>query len=549
MAFAFFAAFVLILWFGREATFTIDELAWVSTSPDLSLSDALGPHVGHLVLVPRLTYKVMLEVFGSSYVPFRVLTALMVMLTSFLVYVYARRQVGAIAAAAPVPILLLFGSDQVHVIAGNGYTVLLALSCGFGALLALDRRDRRGDLLACALLCVGIATYTVALAFVVGAAVTVLAEDRSWRRLWIAAIPTVAYAIWWLWARGQGDSSQDQLVLDNILVVPSWSFAALSAALEALSGLSYPFTADPAEVGPVLAVAVIVGAGWRLSRRPVPAALLGAIGVAVTLWAMQALTPTILRSPETARYLYPGAVAAILVIAAACSGLRPTRPAIIALASVAIAGTATNFVLLRDASRVNREVSSPGTRADLGALELASANADPGFNPAEAGPDFAVSIAFGSLAKQGEEPLGSYIRAVDAYGSIGFSPEELTSTAEPFREQADTLLTRALDIELAPAASAGSDCQTQTAEAGIDAVVFEAPSEGVVLTDVKRTAAVSVSRFADEASVDIGALDRGDSGSIEFPEDSASQPWKVIVDAPSVSVCRAPAATETTASH
>ncbi len=69
-------------------------------------------------------------------------------------------------ALAPCLVLLVFGSDSLHVLTGNGFTVVGALGCGIGALLALERDDRGGDLGACALLCLGLATYTVALAFV-----------------------------------------------------------------------------------------------------------------------------------------------------------------------------------------------------------------------------------------------------------------------------------------------------------------------------------------------------------------------------------------------
>ena len=60
----------------------------------------------------------------------------MVVTTAALFYAYARRRIGNLAALAPALVLLVFGSDYLHVIAGNGFTIQLALSCGLGAAAA-----------------------------------------------------------------------------------------------------------------------------------------------------------------------------------------------------------------------------------------------------------------------------------------------------------------------------------------------------------------------------------------------------------------------------
>ncbi len=199
---------VLIVWLGRGTTYSVDELAWFASTPGLDLGDALAPAGGHLILTSRIVYFAILEAFGSGYEIFRILTALTVLLTAVLFFVYASRRVGRIVALAPTLILLVFGSDWVHVLTGNGFTVLLAVSCGLGALLALERGDSRGDQLACALLCLGVVTYTVALAFVVGTAVTILVREDRWRRIWIVAVPVAIYTAWWFWALGQEDNSE-----------------------------------------------------------------------------------------------------------------------------------------------------------------------------------------------------------------------------------------------------------------------------------------------------------------------------------------------------
>ena len=66
-------AATLILYFSRGLTFTVDELVWFMQSPDLDLHTALEPHGGHLTLTARVVYKAIFEVFGDSYLPFRLL--------------------------------------------------------------------------------------------------------------------------------------------------------------------------------------------------------------------------------------------------------------------------------------------------------------------------------------------------------------------------------------------------------------------------------------------------------------------------------------------
>ena len=80
--------------------------------------------------------------FGVGYLPFQLLTVAVVVLTAGMFFAYAGRRVGKLAALAPTLVLLVFGSDSGHLLSGNGFTVIGALACGLGALLALDRDDR-----------------------------------------------------------------------------------------------------------------------------------------------------------------------------------------------------------------------------------------------------------------------------------------------------------------------------------------------------------------------------------------------------------------------
>ena len=338
-------------------------------TPDLDLGGAFEPHVGHLILTTRLVYKVIFSTLGVGYLPFQLLTVGVVVLTAGMFFAYAGRRVGKLAALAPTLVLLVFGSDSGHLLSGNGFTVIGALACGLGALLALDRDDRTGDVIACALLCLGVVTYSVALPFVVGAAVAIALREDRWRRAWIVGIPVAIYVAWWLWALGSDTSSESQISLDDVLLFPSWAYQSLSGVLGALAGFDYSFGDGTINAGPTLAVLALIGVGWRLQRGPVPKMVWAALAIALSLWLMGSVSVALIRTPDSSRYLYPGALAVLIAGAWLAAGLGWRRSALVALFLLAATGVVTNLALLRDdgaltASRPHSSGPSwPGSRS------------------------------------------------------------------------------------------------------------------------------------------------------------------------------------------
>jgi hypothetical protein len=78
-------------------------------------------------------------------------------------------------------------------------------------------------------------------------------------------------------------------------------------------------------------------------------------------------------------------------------------------------------------------------------------------------------------------------------------------------------------------------------------VFFTPPRDGTLLgSRAKQPIAISLSRFGQEGSgVHIGRLEPGRWTRIEFPRDSAPDPWSVIIDGPAY-VCPLAVATTTT---
>jgi hypothetical protein len=523
-------ATALLFWAGRDTAYSPDELAWFMHSPDLGLDGALQPHAGHLILSTRIVYKLVFEAVGVDYFWFRLLTAATVVLSAALFFAYVSRRIGRVAALAPTAVLLVFGSDATHMVLGNGFTVVGAVACGVGALLALDREDRTGDVLACGLLCLGVATYTVALAFVAGIAVSVLLRGDRWRRIWIVAIPVALYAAWWLWALHLDASSEGQLAPSDIVLFPSWAFQSLAAVLSAVTGLDYEFTANAGNAaGVVFALALLAALGWRLSRGSVPTMLWALIGAALALWLMGSLARTSLRQPDSSRYLYPGAVTVLLVCAWAAVGTRLSRRALVAIFAIAAIGVATNIALLRDGTDLFRAVAVQ-TRAELGAIALADGSADPGYVPTGGSPT--VALGFTSVAEDDLQPTAAYLTASERYGSLGDTPAEIRGGDEATRARADEVLAGATGLALAPTA------EQQPGEGCIDLVpgadLSLEPGETALLFGQDQAASISVRRFASATSTSIGTLAPDSGAVLAPPADSITDPWHVSADAPAL---------------
>jgi hypothetical protein len=528
-------SFAVILYLSRGTMLSTDELVWFVESPDLDLDAALQPHGGHLTFTSRVLYGLLFEALGPDYLTFRILAAATVALTATLFFVYASRRVGRLPALAPTIVLLFFGSDSLHVLQGNGFTVLLALACGLGALLALERDDRTGDALACALLCLGVVTYTVALAFVAGVALLVLADGRRWSRIWIPLVPLAIYGAWWVWSLGLSSSAESALVLSNLLLIPATTFESLGTVLSALAGLNYPFVATGA--GPALALLYVVALGWHMTRGPLPRSFWVVLSIPLVLWSMVALAK--FRTPSDPRYLFPSAIAILVVSVEAVRGMRWSRAAMIALGVVAVFGVSTNLALLRDAGRQLRGVYTPTVRAELAAIEIAGERADPAFEPRDAvGIQSPLLLPFAEIAARGEPPTGAYLAAAADLGSPAFTAEQLADQAEPFRTRADAVLVGALGLGLEPfpPGAATRRCRVVSAAPGED-VIFALPPAGAVLRAAGESQTVRVSRFAETRAVSLGEIQQGRPARLRAPADDVAAPWRVEVSGRAVGVC------------
>ena len=535
LAVAMVAASALILYLNRGTVFFADEFDRFASTPTRGFGEAFESHVGHLTATSNLMFSAMLGVFGADYVAFRALGVLVVLLSAGLFYALVKRRIGALPALAPTVLLLFLGSSWEMVVIPFGFNVIFSTATGLAALLALERGDRTGDLLACGALLVSVATFSIGLAFVAGVAVSVLLRPDRRRRAWVFLVPALLYAAWWLGASPQDDQIPGgEPRLSNVLLIPGYVADSLAAVLAALSGLGYDFS-DPLGTvdlgwGQVLAVGAAAWLGLRIVRGNVPRSLWSSLAIMLTLWVLGALVVGTLREPGAPRYLYAGSVAVLLVATDAVRGIRFSRRGLALLYAIAAIGVATNIVLLREGSGFARDYSA-AVRADLAAVELASDRVDPEFRPLQHAP---LGEFFTTTADE-------YFAAADRYGSPAFSLPELERAGDDVREQADRTLADALGLRPRPIARgpAGSDCRRLDARGAGTQVELELPPGGAELTaQGGGPATLSVGRFGEQASVELGSLDPERRELLAIPADSYGRPWRASVSgATSLRVC------------
>ena len=525
----------LILYFNRGTIFYLDEISWLYDTPGLdSVGDVIERHNGHLIATTRLTYKAILETIGAEYIAFRVIAVSAVLLSAAFFYALVKRRIGAVPALAPALVLLFLGSAWQHVVGPIGFTVILAIAAGLAALLALESGSRKGDIAACVLLVVSVATYTSGLPFVVGVAISILMRPDRRRRAWVFLVPLLLYAASWL--ASLSTAGESNATIANVFLIPNWSAESLATVMAALTGLGFDFTGEgpfpSIEVGfgRILAVAAVFALALRIRRGNVPASTWAFIGMALTWWTLGALAFGVFRAPDSVRYVYLGSVTVMLVAASAVAPIRFSKLGLAALFAAAAFSLATNLALLRDGGLVFR-ASSDRLQAQFAALELARGRVDPGFNPLGGPPVFGLI----------ESSAAAYFAVADRYGSLALPPAELERQPEELRQNADQLLAEALELHLerSPLGRPAARCDAHSSNRAGEAVVFNLPPGGASLrVSGGAPGPLLLGRFGSSPTAEVGRLPPGGTATLAIPRDSSPRPWVgSVVAARSVEVC------------
>lgn len=437
---ALVCAGAFVLWVGREMNFLEDEWAFVIGRRENDLDAFLEPHNEHLMLVPAAAFKALFATVGiGDYWPYLLVVLLAHLLCVVLVFELARKRVGSLAAALLSAPVLAFGPGWEVLLFAINIGFLGSTVAGLGAMVALDRGTRRGDLVAAVLLAVSLASSTLGLCFALGAAVEVLWREDRRRRVWIAALPLAAYGVWYLAFNLDPDRQGPLTVLD----APSFALHAAGGALSALYGL--PLGVETAgrsyhsaiELLSYLALAAAVFAlVHRVRRIGVTPRLAMLVTTLLSFWLLTGVARGYSEQWYAGRYVYPGAVLILVLAAEAGRGLKLPRRALAVAAPVAILVAAVNAGwLVKDGN--GRRVDAQVLSAELAAAELARDQL-PG--------DFLIDDRRARFVTANQ-----YFDAVDDIGSPALPAAELPAARPLARRSADALLVRGGMIGAGPA--------------------------------------------------------------------------------------------------
>jgi hypothetical protein len=527
LAVAVAASAALLLVLGSNLTFVREDWELLLTRQDWTTDSFLRPFLEHIVLAPTGIYKLLVAIFGiESALPFRVASTAAFSLSVLLLFFWLRRRVGGWPALLGAVAIAFLGAAYEDLLWPFQIGYFGSVSAGLGMLLALDRDDRRGDALACALLVVSLSFSSLGIAFAAGALADVLLGHRARaRRLTLVLLPLALFALWWAAWGQQADSA---LSVANIVEAPRYVFEAIGAGLASLLGLA---SNDPdAErtqqiAGGLLALAALTAAFlriWRLGQLPRDAAV--ALAIALTFWVLAATNQTFDRPPDASRYQYPSAVFLLLIGGALLRGVRiKGRPLIVAAALTSVAVLSGTALLYREYERWWLPASE-SLRASLAGLEIAGEGA---------GRDFTVRFPPNMAL-----PASQYFELVRTAGSPAFSESELTESGDQPRAAADLTLAGVHELNLAPGARLpeGLDgCRRVTGGAGL-----ELPQRTITLVATDGgPVEVLLSRFSPTPSVPLGEIMPATSMRLRIPPDLSVRRWRLhLRGGGSLAVCQ-----------
>ena len=517
----------LILYLGRGLTFWRDEWFFVQYRTGHSEQTLFSPHGGHLALAAIVIYKLLFKVAGletSHYWAYRCTSLVFLLANAVLLWEIGRRRVGPAAAIVPVASVLFLGPGWEALVWPFQIVFTGALAAGLGMLLALERRDLRGDMAACLLLGVSLSFSGVGLAFAAGALVDVMLRPSRWRRAWIFTVPLLLWAVWY-YEYGRFDNRAS---LHNVANAPAYVLRAAGAAVGAVTGAGSNW-------GKVVAVVLVLAVAARVARRGWgEPRLWSTVVLGLSFWFSLALgAHGIGYEPDQSRYVFPGAVFVWLVLLEVTRGYRPTNAQfLLALVLLGIV-LAVNVPKLVDGTRVPRKASATLT-PELGAIELARNVVDPYFTITRS--DTPIVAAW-------------YLAAVDRWGSPADTPAQIARRPEQTREQVDADLVAAMRIRPRPVTKptpAGSppsvsssrmvsphgNCVRLGRKGQIDAFNLTLHAPMLAVRTGSAPARLAVRRFADNFAVSLGRVGPHRTARVAFPPDSAPEPWRLKITGP-----------------
>ncbi|MFL5873299.1 MAG: hypothetical protein ACJ75T_07490 [Solirubrobacterales bacterium] len=535
LAVAMAASAALLLHYGSNLTFFQDSWEFLMHRRDPSVANLLEPHNEHIVLLPVLITEASLRLFGmDSMTPELVLLVALELVVAGLLFVYARRRLGAWPALFAALLLLFLGPAWQDLLWPFQVGFVGASACGLAMLLALENESERWDIAACALLAVSIAFSSLGIAFAMAAAVDVLQRRRSrgLRRAYVVALPLALYLGWYA---GWGHDAEDNFSAHNVLVSPRYVWEGLVASLDSVLALGTILdeVVGRSKLGaPLLIVLLALAAYGGFRRRGFFAGLWPVLAAAATFWFLAAFNQGPGREPYSSRYLYVGVLFLLLIAVNLLQGIAFRRWALLAGAALTCVVVGFNLVPLRE-GRDFFEKQTVLTRSDLAAIEIAGGTVEPAFRLS---PEIAGTVYLNEIE------AGEYLQAVAEYGSPAYSPAALAGAPEEGRVQADLVLANALPlaIETEAAPVGARDACVRMGRDVAEGPLALRPGTTTIQLLGGGTGTVRLRRFARRGyPLDSGELPAGSTTSLTIPGDRLRRPWQLLVKADAGAlVCR-----------
>lgn len=528
---------VIIVVLGSKVTFVLDDWTYILYRREFTADAFFGPANEHLVAGAVAVWKLLLSGFGmGSMVPFRVTSTAMFLLGDWFLFVWIRRRLGQWPALLMTLPVIFMGAAFEDLFWFSSITFLGSLTCGLGMLVALDRRDKVGDRLACAWLLGTMLFSSVWVPFAGGLVVDIALRrgERDWRRrAYTVVVPVV---LWLLWYAGWGHEAESALSLHNVATTPLFVLDSFGSAIAALLGLATPVEgiASPAGLdwGRPLAVALGGLAIWRAYRiERIPRSFWVVLTIGLAFWILGGFDLKPGRVPWASRYALLGGIFVLLVAAELLRGVplgrRLLGPALVVVA----ASVASNGLFLHEAY-LSYASSTEVVRGNLTALEIARDTVDPSFYLEE------------EVADTGFDHIdaGSYFAAVDDFGSPAYTVAQLQASSEPARFAADKVLLNALGVAVEPIAAA--TVPNGGCFAAAPGQEFAVPSGGVaIVAGSKPVTDIQARRFATPAEGEPMPVDfqagagPGEAVAVAIPLDLSKVPWKMRLEGGTAKVC------------
>lgn len=533
LALLMFASGGLLLSLTSGIGFLSDEWQFLFFRQGFEPGMALSAYYEHLLVIPTYVYSTLIELFGmDSARPIQVVAILAFLGMNVLLYIYLRRRVGAWAAVIGTGLILFLGAAFEDLLLGFQLNYYGAMACGLGALIALDRDDRRGDLFAALLLVAGIGFSSLIFPFLAAAVVEWMLNPRERRRR--IFVPGTAIGLWVLWWLGWGHEAESGFELAGVGDLPSYLFTAIPAAFTSLVGLATGDGSSPDQPhliwGRIICLVALAAAGWRIYRLGrVPRDVWITLAAALSFFTLAGINSDEYRLPTSSRYQLPGGLLILLVAANLLRGIRIPRAALVVAAALAVLAAFGGIRLMEREATERWEPASFAARLSLGAIDLAGPAIAPGYQiDLRTNPDRDRLI-----------PIGLYRETTDRHGSPGLPEAEIAAAPAASRAWADALIIEATGIVVSasPRGAAGA-CLRVRGQGGVFGPYEAGPGSYVINNGGKGELGVSLTRFADPPGQPVGSILPRSFAGLDLPLDAATRPWRInFTGEGPVSVC------------